>query len=526
MTPMNKPLRKENYSYLAFLAFCGFLTFIVNPTAYTWGEQDMMPFLERVFNPEFLTNDFFTNSSALRNPRWVYGYLIVAPSWITGISWYTTLYVGKLLLLTILPIFHFKVIRVLLNRYVNTSILNRLEPFVFIAVVLMTVWAGYRDFFAIAGWRGYNPFLTPMNVSLLCCFVGILFRETNQRSLFYLGFFFLSCAIHPAMGLFGMVFYIIFIIPSIKVEALSVVKIVIAGIIAIVLVRFFLVSSETLSAAEFIQYYALERHPWHYHVPEYTHQMGNWKHYFLLINLLFLIPLGYGIFRKRKELWITALVAWLSYVLSIFFQYFFIDIYPLKIMAYLGPSRNTTFGYWSLVILWSLMFSYEMKKDNKWSFPSIKLSSFLVILFNLLIIGLLYLDNPKELNTKFKKDFYSFVTSTPENSIFVAYSVDINTDLRIIGERAVTVGKEFPFAESEIKEFHARYTSLYGSQQKGMNWVEHFRTLKPKDFLSVSKKYGLDYVILEREFAINFKENVPVWTNNKLYIYSVEDLKP
>ena len=44
----------RNYSYLGIVTFFGFLGFILRTTAYTWGEQDMMPFFERVFDSNYL----------------------------------------------------------------------------------------------------------------------------------------------------------------------------------------------------------------------------------------------------------------------------------------------------------------------------------------------------------------------------------------------------------------------------------------------------------------------------------------
>ncbi|MGB2761355.1 MAG: hypothetical protein WBC58_15460, partial [Maribacter stanieri] len=78
----------RNYSYLAIAAFFGFLGFMLQPTAYTWGEQDMIPFFERIFDSNYLTNDFFTNTTMTKNPRWVYGYFIVVLSWISTLPWY------------------------------------------------------------------------------------------------------------------------------------------------------------------------------------------------------------------------------------------------------------------------------------------------------------------------------------------------------------------------------------------------------------------------------------------------------
>src|SRR5680860_7589 len=153
----------RNYSYLAIAAFFGFLGFMMQPTAYTWGEQDMMPFFERVFDSNYLANDFFTNTTVAKNPRWVYGYFIVAISWVTNLSWYKVLYLLKLLLLMLLPVLYFKVLVVLLKKYVTEQALTWLSPFVLISLVLMVILKEYRFYFSVASWLSYNPTLQAHN---------------------------------------------------------------------------------------------------------------------------------------------------------------------------------------------------------------------------------------------------------------------------------------------------------------------------------------------------------------------------
>ena len=294
----------RNYSYLAIAAFFGFLGFMMQPTAYTWGEQDMMPFFERVFDSNYLANDFFTNTTVAKNPRWVYGYFIVAISWVTNLSWYKVLYLLKLLLLMLLPVLYFKVLVVLLKKYVTEQSLTWLSPFVLISLVLMVILKEYRYYFSVASWLSYNPTLQAHNVSIALGFVGILVKERGRHTMLYLTIFFLSCLIHPAMGLFTIGFYAIFLVPEFKKELKRFLPVLVSAALAIVLVKLLFAPQSSLSASEFIDLYVKERHPWHYSVPDYANRKGDWGVFFAGMNVLFLLPLLYGLLNKNRALWL------------------------------------------------------------------------------------------------------------------------------------------------------------------------------------------------------------------------------
>lgn len=180
----------RNYSYLAIAAVFGFLGFMMQPTAYTWGEQDMMPFFERIFDVGYLSNDFFTNTTMAKNPRWVYGYLVVALSWISTLPWYKVLYFLKLLLLILTPVLYFKVLTVLLRRYLTEQALSRVAPFVLLCLVLMVFLKEYRYYFSVASWLGYYPGLSAHSLSITVSFVAILLKEAKRSKVWYSPFSF------------------------------------------------------------------------------------------------------------------------------------------------------------------------------------------------------------------------------------------------------------------------------------------------------------------------------------------------
>ncbi len=523
MTSKLDPSR--NYSYCAIVAFFGFLAFMAQPTAYTWGEQDMMPFFERVFDDNYLLNDFFTNSAMVINPRWVYGYFIVAFSWVSGLSWYTALYVSKLLLSIVNPILYFKLSCLLVGKYVSRAKMSYLAPLIVLAVLSMVYIKDYREYFTIASWLNYTQAMQANSISLVFCFCAIILKEKQAKPFIYLLLFALGCLVHPSVGLYGALFYILFLIPKYKEERYAILRILITCILAIILVKLVFSNSGNLSTAEFIKYYVLDRHPWHYHVPYYKVQSKDWIETFLTINLLFLVPLCYAALRRNKNLIILAALCLFFYAGAIAAQYVFVDLYPVKLLVYLGTSRFTSFAYWMLLPLWIILLADVIKGNGYFVFPNLSLKNFSFIVINLIFVGIVFLDSPKADKYEEKKDFYDFISSTPEDAIFITHLTRLNTDLRIIGRRGVLVGLEFPFTENAIKEYNNRFSRVYGSKQEEQNGISFYRKLMPTDFLDIAENYQLDYIVTEKRFSSPFKSYEPIWSNNEFEIYEVKNLR-
>ena len=514
----------RNYSYLAIAAFFGFVGFMIQPTAYTWGEQDMMPFFERVFDPTYLVNDFYTNSTVVKNPRWVFGYFIIAISWVTTLTWYNTLYILKLLFTVLTPILYYKVLIVVIKKFIDQKALSIVSPFVLGCLVLMVFSKEYRYYFSVGSWVSYSPHLHAYNIAVLLVFIGILLKEQNGKWL-HLLLFLIACFVHPAMGFFAILFYLIYLIPEIKENYKQFLAIIISAFVGMLSVKFIFQPEIVLPTTDFIDMYIKQRHPWHYHVPEYSNPKGPWFYMFIFMNVLFIMPLAYALRKRKLKLIILALISLLAYSGAILAQYIFIDVYPVKLVAYLGISRFTTFGYWMLVILWAIVLSDLIKTDKPFVLPNISQKIFAFIIINLIFVGILFIDNPKEISYNNRKDFYDFVQSTPKASIFMTYYAPYNTDMRLIGRRGVFVSDEFPFAEPTILEYIDRYRMMYGIRNNEPFGIDYYRRLRPKDFIEISKKYPLDYILIDNSFNSEFKGNIPVWNDNRNSIYEVKNLE-
>lgn len=522
---INLTSKNEDLTKVGLLLFCGFLSFMINPTAYTWGEQDMMPFFERFQDPDFIPGDFFTNSTMISNPRWVYGYFIAGISSITGISWYNTLYAGKLLLLLVMPVLHYKVMIALLARYLPADKLANVSWFILLATIFTVLFKEYRQVFSIALWEHYKPVLNSANISMALCFVAILIKEARNSSIFYLPLFALGTFFHPAMGIFCILFYLGFLLPQLRKEWVPVLKILACGLLTAVFVKLFFSTTVQLSTAEFIEFYVVERHPWHYQVSKFDHWLGNWHYFFLLMNILLWGSIIFGLVKKDKNLVQLGLISAAGYLGSVLFQYLFVEIYPLKLMAYLGVTRYSIFGYWSMLVLWAYALSYLNKNRKIIKLPVLSYGAVILLLINFLILGILYRDNPTKVKSRNWRDFYSFVHSTSSGSTFLTFSKRLNTDLRIIGKRPVFISREFPFVESEIYEHTMRQRLAFGSKFSGLEDIAFYRTRTPRDFKEMADYYPLDYIVVEAEHSASFDQYEPVWSNSNIKAFALEDLK-
>lgn len=513
----------RNYSYLAIAALFGFLSFMMLPSAYTWGEQDMMPFFERVFDANFLSSDFFTNTTVIKNPRWIFGYFVIGLSYISSLPWYKVLYILKLLLLTTAPIVYFKVLIVLIGKYCNEKALRKVAPFVLVTLIAMVFLKEYRYYFSVASWQNYTPAFHAYNMSMYLSFIGILIKERGRSFWLYVPVFFISCFIHPAIGLFGIAFYALCLFPYFKTEVKKFLPVLFSGLVAVVLVKLLFASSATLSTEEFISIYVKERHPWHYSFTDFRNIKGDWEIFFIGMNVLFSIPLLYGVAKKMKHLWILSLCMLLAYDAAIVLQFVFIDVIPVKLIAYLGVSRFTTFGYWMLIISWAIFIAHLKKNQDAMEIPSLSFKNFAIIILNLIFVGILFIDHPFKTYYNNRKAYYDFIQSTDENAVFQVYSAPLNTDMRMIGRRSVFISDEFPFTEDYIKEYGERFKLMFGSRQEELFGRSFYRTLQPEDFNKISKKYQLDYIVVEQQFSKAFEAYKPVWKNHRHRIYSIKD---
>lgn len=537
---MNKKIKNINYTYLFILSTVSFLWFIFKEhTAYDWPAIDMMPFFERYYDSSFLINDFFTNSiSNDPNPRWSFGYFIIGLAELFNVNWYTVSYSVKVILVVTTPILFYLVMYLFIGKFIDNKQLKQIQIILLIAI-LIVIYPRFSGIFSIAWWKPYFVQSAPQNVSLFFGLLAIVIKEITlfpkYDNYIYLLLFFISTLIHPVIGLFIITFYFIVNYQLIIKSYKQFLNIFIVGFsIPVVFIKVAYAPDLLLDTLDFVNIYTIENHSSHYHLANFgTHTPVSWIYSFLLMLILLTIPMIYFYAKDMKKVLLLSSLFLLSYILAVAFQYIFIDIFPSKVIAYIGPVRFTQFTYWMIVILWSIMLSRLWFLD-KLNFNFNFKKSYLLIWGGYIIMGINLIDSPKDNLILKDKEMYQFIKSTNMDSVFASNHGKHVLDIPNIGQRAVFSGNGFPFNESHFKEYQNRKALLYGNIEQlnrikgkwiGEKIAKFFRQKTPSDFIDISKKYKLDYVVIEKSFSNNFKDFNPKFENKNLKIYKVSDLR-
>jgi len=520
-----------NFTYLFILSTVSFLWFVVKEhTAYDWPAIDMMPFFERYHDSGFLINDFFTNATSNEsNPRWLFGYFIIGLAKIFHTDWYTISYSLKVILVILTPILYYLVLYFIVSNFIHKGKLKNIQLILLLAI-LIVMYPKISGLFSIAWWKPYFLQATPQNVSLAFGLLAIILKEVNWKSNYYnfasLSLFSAATFIHPAIGLFVICFYLIVNYRSILKNIKFFISLFVVGFLMPVIVIKVIFSPElSLNTIDFVNIYTIENHSSHYHLENFgTHTPFSWLYSFALMSILLTIPIVYSYIKKMKNLLILTSLFLVSFLLAVLCQYVFIDVLPNKIIASIGPVRFTQFTYWMIVISWTIMLS-NLVFLSKLNFDLKFKNIYLLIVFLGGVIGLVSVDNPKEFIYQKDKDMYEFIDTTGKDSVFAVYFGNFKLDIPNIGKRAVFVGNGFPFNETYFKEYQKRKSLLYGNREQidkiEGNWVgekiaKFFRQKTPDYFVNISKKYKLDYVVVEKNFSSNFKGFSPKFENEKV----------
>ncbi len=207
--------------------------------------------------------------------------------------------------------------------------------------------------------------------------------------------------------------------------------------------------TSNMSDELFVYLYA--KQPYSYHSFHYypTKFAGggyfHWSKHFFIILLLLLITHIYFYFlqirfkpsNKRNNPLLLSSFCILTLVTSVLLQWYFTEINPKKIIAIIGPSRFTMFGYWMIVINWTVMLFYNnwyFKKYFTEQITHYKLKyNILFLIVSLIIFN--SINNKKEIYKSMNNkdiDLFKFIKTTSTNSIFLPFYGRLVVDIPII----------------------------------------------------------------------------------------------
>jgi hypothetical protein len=529
---MVKDNSNSTYLFRYFLAFLlviwSFIHFVFikspepllsSPTAFEWPAVDMMVYFERAINPNFLSNDFFTNTSHELSPRMIFGEIVMYFTTWFHADYYTIFYTLKAFLKIFMPVTLFLFLCSIplgIEKDERKVAIKDLLLFCW-AVVAPTWWAA--AVFSVANWRPLPIWAAPQSLGLFFAFIGGTLLLNGQRLNLLLAILLLIAAmlIHPAMGVFMICFLILSSTSKQQFSRMSVLGVGIACVATFILQHYF-TSSFKLPNTVFIMNYVIEPyiHRAHYAPESFgAYSSWPWREIAQMITGLLFTGFFISFIAKQYRLAWLGFVYIVAYWMAIAAQIIFINYIPMREIAILGPIRFTQFGYYMVALISSGTIAYFLAKWLPHSFFNIRhltRTSQYVLLCVLICAGVLltlfslkWKDDPKAILYNKHPAMYNWIQQhTKITDVFTVPLSDseLFISIPIVGKRAVYYANAIAFSDQYLEENTIRKNFLYGSYTE---WREggpggfYCRILTGERLKAAAKKYALQWAILPNE---------------------------
>jgi hypothetical protein len=372
---------------------------------------------------------------------------------------------------------------------------------------------------------------------LLAILSGLAFqKEGRSAAIVSWALVAVSVLLHPAVGLFWVAFISVIMLDR-ETPITRFLAYAAAASISVAMVGVVYHQQSDLSAQEFADIYARLAHFGHYIPTLYSSFSG--QRWFIPLVILsgVLAATGAGLwFGERSKLAIASWTAAVAVNLAIATQYVLVELYPVSSVVQLGPSRFTQFGGWFLVYFGAALVCVGMK--YVWPAPEIpettlsrRFSVIWVTAVFLVIFGtskLNYVTKPAIAETM---NWIAHNTKAEDRVVAALPAVHA---ARILADRPVIAGYNFPFHVMHFREFRARTEMIYGSAHErealdgsnaGSGSQRFFGQHGPCAFLEMRRKYGADIAVVETRFAAPLSGEMPVARNDELSVYLIRDFK-
>ena len=519
--------------YSLFLWFFGVYVTIFNSP-----DIDMGVFYERFADPNFLPNDFYTNAISTPNPRFIFGYFIGYLTKIFSCEWYKIYFFIKIFLVIFNPILaHQMIVSFFRNQSRDNLTLIKIISAVMIIYLLGDVYK-----YSVAFWPAIIFFVSAQTVSFLFGVIAIVILNNHSFQkkyswLFNFGilFFIASTFLHPNVGLIFFIFYVIFnyaINDQIKLKQ-NLIYFLVIIVLPYLILYFSFTSKISLSAEKFIEIYVLHKLHFPHYLPSKFGSLtrDSWLVVFLKINFVFAIALLVGIFKKDFQIIKTALLSILIFCGSVILQYIGVELFKIKFIAILGPSRFLILGYWMAMLCIILLIVNNIKylKKHKLIYNSktkllfdkisnlnirkqkhLFLKTFAMFFFFNIVLYSITLDDPFAEFDKRSFGLFSWIKNNIEKDAIILtdhYSLTIP----ILAKRSsISPGFGFTFNEDFFEELSQRE-----------NLINQMKSLSKEQLQEFSKKFKFNYVIFFINDQHQLKKEKPVYKNAAFLIYKI-----
>ena len=525
--------------FLLFLAAINFAASGAELFAYQWPLLDMFPFFLIKTGEASLSSDFFSQCSVLPSPRYIYGYFIIILSNISHLHWYGVLTILNILIGITLPAITFLATYAISRPFLPPQTWTYIALIQAFMVSLVTLSDKVLRFFAIAWWPPFYFQPTPHTISLT---VGMLALGFWGYQKVRVASFLLICSllIHPTVGLSVAIVEGIALFLFSRWKQLTVLAILVVLSLGFILITFN--QSSSLTTSEFVNIYAFQRHPHHYIPSKFSSLLPliSWQFAFGTVVSILSASMIYLRITSSNKAAKLILFFLLFYMSSLLMQYLGVEVFPIKSVATLGPSRFLLWGYWLCTIGVSLSIGHalstyfdkhKLRNDLVHFRHPVAIAVFLLVAAITLWMGIRPIfpvwinlvkahtltSIPEERNGAI---LHWIELNSSENSVFIAPpDSSLKLDIPIATHRGIFIGNGFPFNESCFKEYSERSTLT----ERNLNGDLIDYDSKDYDyFKGVSGKIKADYVIVSPYQGEQlFLKHQPVFQTEEYWIYSL-----
>ncbi len=547
------PTFENKWGLLTYLCLLLFMALFFQE-AWLYPSIDAFPAVERILNPKFLMNDFYTNTFESFSPRLIHAYTIAYGSKLFGLP-----YTEFIAYINILRIICYGWGLYLLFLYLSNKK---------IALVALTLSAlSFLSMPFLPAWWPVTFDYTASNVALTFSIFAWALTVKNKIAFSLL---LLACAvfIHPLVGLHSFLISLLLFITIYKWQGLLPLfrqpLVYVTGLLyAIAFLFNYLSMDQVISDERFIFINGVYRHGHHF-------LLGHMDIEKWISTIIFIVfALTIYVWQKNKYTYAPVILSVSLYSISmILIGYVFTEVIPSRFVFSFIPMRS--FSILVPIILLAIAHFIVWKWERKdyvtfyalflpfLPYAGVGLTWYLLPGAHFLLLGLIILafvfsiamlslffpqifSLPNKMFNKimghasisvyllpiavaalgvsilqFKiriptlsnsADIYTWVNkNTPSNSIILSeLNAANNQKLRLVARRAVIVGKDFPFNEHFYEEWFQRYSSLYKHRDEASGQIDQ---LSAKALNTLMDHYHADILLRTKELSFNrfFKE--------------------
>jgi hypothetical protein len=471
-----------------------------------WPSLDMITFFPTYFTKTDFGMDFMTSCFEDFTGRYFFGN-------ITGFvypffdDWFDFLLFYRILIFLFLPLSWYLALNSLFKQ-------NRLDlPLTLILIASAFIAPGLNSWVSIFSFSTWSPYFFhfhPGTISSILVLFGIFFGfKDNPKKFISHILIILGALAHPIFSI-SVTFIFIFSKYFIDKEIKSVLSLFALNASVIIFQSIFS-NFGNLDLESYLIYFA-KFHPHHYIPSSEPFLVDDVITIAMLFLIVYLIPKG----ENSKEFKILTISFFAFFFLGLFFQYFFIERYPIsKFLILLSPSRFSSYIYWMFTIVIIFKFRRALSKLDEYSDKILNVPTLLVFLILNITIFFMQFNTINE-SGRFEKYYYlnqneieviewSKNNTSTDDLFLVLGSHRLNVFFTIETERGQYNAIGYPFSDECIEENFSRKNNFY------------YKPLPEIiDFLSENKSIGFSYFITE--IRTDTKELEIVFSNNQFKV--------